>query len=418
MTESARPLRIIAVGPHADPDTAPTGRVLSRLIAELGARGHEVHVVAALPWYRRHAIEPGWTGRLVRREITPWGSIRRVHPFPGGDKRDLKRRAAGFAGFSMLSAWAGLGAGGWFRSADAVIAMSPPLTLGLTGRLVAWGHRAPLVFNIQDVFPDAAVATGAITDRHVIRAASWLERTSYRAAQAVTVLSDDLRANVTAKVPAHRAERVHTIPNFVDTARIAPADRMTPYRRELGIGSEPVLLYAGNVGYSQSVELLVAAARRLPHVTVLVNGEGVARAALEAEAAGLANVRFADYVPDGRLGELLATGDVHAVPLRSGLATVSVPSKTYSILAAGRPVVAAIDPGTEIPRILAASGGGIAVAPDDADAFTTAVATLLDDPDAAAAMGARGREWVVASASPQAVASSYESLIRSLGRRK
>ena len=96
-------------------------------------------------------------------------------------------------------------------------------------------------------------------------------------------------------------------------------------------------------------------------------------------AAGLANVRFGDYVPDERLVELLATGDIHVVPLRRGLAKVSVPSKTYSILAAGRPVVAAIDPGTEVPRMLAESGGGVSVAPDDADAFTAAIA------------GARGR---------------------------
>ena len=98
-------------------------------------------------------------------------------------------------------AWAGLGAGGWWRRADAVIAMSPPLTLGLTGRLVAWSHRAPQVFNVQDVFPDAAVETGAITDRRVIAVARWLERLSYRVADAVTVLSDDLRGNVTAKLP-------------------------------------------------------------------------------------------------------------------------------------------------------------------------------------------------------------------------
>ena len=152
-------------------------------------------------------------------------------------------------------------------------------------------------------------------------------------------------------------------------------------------------------------------------MTVLVNGEGVGRAAVEAAAAGLANVRFAGYVPDDRLPELLATGDVHAVPLRRGLAAVSVPSKTYSILAAGRPVVAAIDEGTEIPRLLAASGGGVAVAPDDPAAFTAAATRLLDDPAAAAAMGGRGREWVIAAASPPAVAASYEALIRSLARR-
>jgi colanic acid biosynthesis glycosyl transferase WcaI len=414
---SGRPLRIVVLGPHAEPDTAPTGRVLSRIVEELAARGHELHVVAALPWYRRHAIEPGWAGRLVRRETTPWGTVRRVHPFPGGDKRNLRRRAAGFAGFSLLAGWAGLAAGGWFRRADAVIAMSPPLTLGLTGRIVAWSHRASLVFNIQDVFPDAAAATGAITNRPILRVAASLERLSYRCADAVTVLSDDLRANVAAKVPRRRAGTVHTIPNFVDTTRIVPGDRMTPYRRELGIGTEPVLMYAGNIGYSQPVELLLDVARRLPHVTVLINGEGTARAAIEQRAAGLANVRFAGYVPEARLAELLATGDVHAVVLRRGLASVSVPSKAYSILAAGRPVVAAIDPGTEIPHLLEASGGGIAVPPDDVEAFCAAAARLLADPVAAAAMGDRARCWVVAAASPQAVAASYESLIRSLDAR-
>lgn len=409
-----RPLRIVVIGPHFDPDTAPTGRILTRIVHELAARGHELHVVAALPWYRRHAIEPAWGGRLMRREVTRWGSIRRVHPFPGGDKRNLARRAAGFAGFSVLAGIAGLGAGGWFRKADAVVAMSPPLTLGLTGRLVAWSHRAHLVFNIQDVFPDAAVETGAITNRRVIAAASWLERLSYRAADAVTVLSDDLRANVVTKLPSDRADTVHVIPNFVDTVRITPADRMTAYRRELGIGDEPVVLYAGNIGYSQSVELLLEVARRLPNVTVLINGEGVARDDLMEQAAGLANVRFAGYVAEDRLTELLATGDIHTVPLRRGLAAVSVPSKTYSILAAGRPVVAAIDEGTEIPRLLERSGGGVAVPPDDADAFVAAVERLVDDPVTRESMGQRGRAWVIDAASPAAIAVAYEHRIRSL----
>ena len=86
---------------------------------------------------------------------------------------------------------------------------------------------------------------------------------------------------------------MRTIPNFVDTDRIHPADRMTAYRAELGIGDEPVLLYAGNVGFSQSVELLVEAARRLPGISVVINGEGVALADVRRSAAGLANVRFA-----------------------------------------------------------------------------------------------------------------------------
>ena len=411
---SERPLRIAVLCPHFAPDTAPTGDVITRIVTELAALGHELHVVTALPWYREHSIEEGWRGKMLRRELTEWGSITRVNPFPGGDKRNLVRRALGFAGFSALAGVASLRGG----RVDAVIAMSPPLTMGLTG----WGthlvRRGPLVFNIQDVFPDAAVETGAITNRHIIAVARWLERVSYHRAAAITVLSDDLRDNVTAKVkPSHR-DRVHVIANFVDTEFIQPADRMTALRRELGIGDEPVVLYAGNVGFSQSLEMVVDAARDFPQATFLINGDGAARTTLEARAAGTTNVRFSGYQPRDRVPEVLATGDIHLVPLKAGLGRVSVPSKTYSILAAGRPVLAAIDAGTEVPRILSASNAGVAVAPDDPNAFKEALAALLADRAAASAMGAAGRAWVTGAASPRAVAVAYEQLIRSVGSQR
>ena len=409
-----RPLRIAVLCPHFAPDTAPTGDVITRIVIELAALGHELHVVTALPWYREHSIEEGWQGKMLRREVTEWGSITRVNPFPGDDKRNLVRRAMGFAGFSALAGLASLRGG----RVDAVIAMSPPLTMGLTG----WGthlvRRGPLVFNIQDVFPDAAVETGAITNPRIIAVARWLERVSYHRAAAITVLSDDLRDNVTGKVkPSHR-DRVHVIPNFVDTEFIQPADRMTALRRELGIGDEPVVLYAGNVGFSQSLEMVVDAARDFPQATFLINGDGAARTSLEARSAGTTNVRFSGYQPKDRVPEVLATGDIHLVPLKAGLGRVSVPSKTYSILAAGRPVLAAIDAGTEVPRMLAASNGGVAVAPDDPNAFKEALAALLADRTAASAMGAAGRAWVTGAASPRAVAVAYEQLIRSVGSQR
>lgn len=404
------------VCPHFEPDTAPTGRVMTRVVHELAGLGHEIHVVTALPWYRIHDIEDGWGGRWVRSERVPWGSVTRVHPFPGGDRRNLMRRALGFVGFSVLVAVAGLRAGGWRHRVDAVIAMSPPLTLGPTGWLLKVARRGALVFNVQDVFPDAAVRTGAIRNRRVIAAAAWLERATYRVSDAVTVLSDDLAHNVEAKLPEARRPRVHVIPNFVDVEVIRPADRSTSYRSELGIGDEPVVLYAGNVGYSQSLDLMLHAARALPDAVFVINGDGAARHELEARGRGLSNLRFVGYQPEERLGEVLASGDVHVVPLRAGLGTVSVPSKTYSVLAAGRPVVAAIDPGTEVPRILAASGGGVAVPPDDPDAFVAALEPLLADPRLRAEMGARGRRWIESALSPAAVAGTYDTLLRSVAR--
>jgi colanic acid biosynthesis glycosyl transferase WcaI len=192
---------------------------------------------------------------------------------------------------------------------------------------------------------------------------------------------------------------------------------LTPYRAELGIGDEPVVLYAGNVGFSQSLDLLIAAAQQLPGVTFLINGDGAARDSLEAEAESLSNVRFAGYIEPDRLSELLATGDIHVVPLKAGLGRVSVPSKTYSIMAAGRPVVAAIDPGTAVPKILESSGGGVAVLPDDASAFVEALTAMLERFDRGLSMGTAGRAWVEREASPGAVGVAYHHLIELLAGR-
>jgi len=245
-------------------------------------------------------------------------------------------------------------------------------------------------------------------------------------ARAVTVLSEDLKANVAAKIagrrgPAGSPGKVRVIPNFIDTDFIRPADRENSYRREHGLEGKTVVMYAGNVGLSQSLDLVLAAAAHLAHdpdVVFVINGGGAARPGLEAAAAGLPNVRFIDMQPKDRLAEVAAAADIHVVPLRTGLARSSVPSKLYTILASGRPVVASVDLGTEVARTVAEAGAGIAVPPDDAEAFTKAIAALLEAPDDAAAMGAAGRRFVERWASPAAVAEAYDDLFTELiGRR-
>jgi colanic acid biosynthesis glycosyl transferase WcaI len=406
-------VRLVVVCPHFAPDVAPTGEVMTSIATELVARGHELHLVTSLPWYQHHRIEPGWEGRLVRHEDVPWGRITRVHPFPT-DKTNIPARAAAFGGFTVLATVQAVLSRG---KVDGVLAMSPPLTLGLAGWLVARARRAPFVFNIQDVFPDVAVELGVLTNRRVIAAASWLERFTYLRSDAVTVLSDDLRDNVAAKIAGRRPERVRVIPNFVDTLRIAPADRENAYRREYGLEGRTVVMYAGNVGFSQSLELVLAAATALAHdpdLVFVINGGGAARPQLEQQARDMPNVVFAPMQPKERLPEVLAAADLHVVPLKRGLARASVPSKLYSILAAGRPLVASVDPGTEVARVVERAGAGVAVPPDDAEAFTKAVAQLVAAPEDAARMGLAGRAFVEQWASPAAVAARYEALFEEL----
>jgi colanic acid biosynthesis glycosyl transferase WcaI len=392
---------------------APTGEVMTRIVMELVGRGHEADVVTALPWYQHHGVEPGWEGRLVRTESTDWGSISRVHPFPT-DKTNIPARALAFGGFTAVATAVSVARR---QAIDGVLAMSPPLTMGISGWLAALRHQAPMVFNIQDVFPDVAIELGVLRAPSVIRLARWLERFSYLRADAVTVLSDDLAENVRAKVGPRRADRVRVIPNFVDTEQIAPSDRENSYRREFGLSGKQVVMYAGNVGFSQSLDLVLDAAAALAHdddVRFVINGGGSARAELQQRARGLDNVLFVDMQPKERLPEVLAAADIHLVPLKQGLARSSVPSKLYSILAAGRPVVASVDRATEVARTIEKAGAGLAVEPDQPEAFTKAVARLLHDPDGAKAMGRSGRRYVEGWASPAAVAESYELLFTEL----
>ncbi|HEX6235718.1 MAG TPA: glycosyltransferase family 4 protein [Acidimicrobiales bacterium] len=416
-------MNVLVLCPHFAPDVAPTGEVMTRIAEGLADRGHALHIVTSLPWYQHHRVEPGWEGRLVRHEEVPWGRISRVHPFPT-DKTNIPARALAFAGFTALGGALSLAAGDVGRP-DAVLAMSPPLTLGAAGWTAAGRWRAPFVFNIQDVFPDVAVELGAITGPKVIAAASALERWTYRRADAITVLSDDVRDNLVAKI--HDSvddplDRVRVIPNFVDTERIVPADPGAGgYRAEHGLSGKQVVMYAGNVGFSQSLDLVLAAARALADrtdVVFVVNGGGSARSELEAQAKGMDNVRFVGFQPAERLPEVLAAADIHVVPLRRGLARASVPSKLYSVLAAGRPVVASVDEGTEVARVVEQAGAGLAVPPDDPASFTAAITRLLDDPPTAAAMGRAGRAFVERWASPAAVAERYEARFEELRARK
>ena len=418
MKVTANSLKILILCPHFAPDTAPTGVIMDRIVHELSELGHEIHVVTSLPWYRRHQVDIGWENTSWRRrtQVMDWGSVVRLNPFAGSDKRNLWRRALGFAGFSVLAVAAGIRAGRGQR-VDVIVAMSPPLTLGLGARLVGICRRAPVIFNIQDVFPDAAIETGAMTNPFVIAIARLLEKVSYRLSRLITVLSDDLQANVLAKIPARDADKVVVIPNFVDTEMIQPLDRHTAYRSELGIDEQQIVMYAGNVGFSQSLHLLLDAARELPDVAFVINGDGSARQSLEIDAMGLQNVYFADFQPAERLAEVLATADVHVVALRQGLGKVSVPSKTYSIMAAGRPIVAAIDPGTQVPRLIEQADCGVVVPPDDSASFVVALQTVLGDTQRMTEMGHRARVFVESQASPQVVAHRYVDLMRGLQAR-
>tara|TARA_Y100001970_G_scaffold212731_1_gene259833 strand:- start:234 stop:1070 length:837 start_codon:yes stop_codon:yes gene_type:complete len=267
------------------------------------------------------------------------------------------------------------------------------------------------VLNIQDVHPDAAVETGTLSDERIVSLLKRLETFSYKKADAVTVLSQDLKGRLLSRVDDE--SKLLVIPNFVDTERIYPAERSNSYRQELGVTDETVVLYAGNIGFSQPLELVLEAAKYFAHrddLVFVINGNGSRRLHFEAASEEIPNVTFMDYQPNSRLNEVLAAGDIHLIPLKPGLGSISVPSKLYSILAAGRPVLASVDPGTEIDLVVTQSGAGRSVPAGDTEAFISALEALIDDPNGQVASGLNARRFAEEWLSSRSVAETYNEL--------
>ncbi len=408
-------MKLLLLCPHFDPDLhAATGEVMTRLVHSLADRGHRVDVVTSLPWYRGHAVHEGWRGRPWRTEDADHGRIIRVWPFPV-DKNNIPARALGFGGFTALVAGAAL----TLDRPDIVMGMSPPVFLGDAAWLAAKRFRVPFVFNVQDIFPDVAVDLGALSNPRVIDAARAHERSLYRRADAITVLSTDQHRNVQSKLDAVDGDKVRIIHNFADTDKVRVVDRDRPYRAEHGLGDKLVVMYSGNVGLSQSFDLVRAAAQRFaerPDVHFVINGEGAARPSVEEWAADLPNVTIADFAPREAVSDVLGAADLHLILLKRGLAQSSTPSKMYGILAAARPVLASIDEGSEVELTIDAAGAGRAVPPDDEPAFLAALEEMLADPAALRAMGRSGRAHLAESYSPAAQAAAFDELFTDLIR--
>jgi len=406
-------MKLLFFCPHFDPDLhAATGEVMTKLVESLTGRGHQIDVVTSLPWYRDHDVEPGWRGRPWRIEETEWGKIVRVWPFPTA-KTSIVSRAIGFGGFTGLALAASVG----LKRPDAVLAMSPPVFLGDAAWLMAKRWRVPMVFNTQDIFPDVAVELGAINNERVIKAAKVHERSLYRRADAVTVLSQDQAGNVSAKLPPDQQSKVEIIHNFVDTDRITVGEPENDYRRRHGLENKTVVMYSGNVGLSQSFDLVAEAAKRFagrPDVHFVINGEGAARPSVDEWATKLTNVTVADFAPRNEVSTVLAAADLQLILLKKGLARSSTPSKLYANLAAGRPILASIDVGSEVADVLNRSGAGLAVPPEDTGSFIVALEKMLADPDDLKARGRSARSFVESWLSPDAQAAQYENLFKRL----
>ena len=278
---------------------------------------------------------------------------------------------------------------------DVVVALTDPPIIGLSALWTARRAGAAFVFLCEDIFPEVAALLEDFHNPLVNRTLDRINRHLLRRADAVVALGSRMRSRLVDEKGAD-ASRVHVIHNWADCEAIVPGEKDNAFTRAHGLGDRFVLMHSGNVGLSQNLDVLIAAADRLrskPRLVILIVGEGAKRASLEQDVLrrGLSNVRFLTYQPKDALHDSFASADAFLVALRPGIEGFIVPSKLYGILAAGRPYVAAVDPTCEAAEIARQYHCGVLAAPDSPDDLADKIAALHDDPAAVRVMGRNAR---------------------------
>lgn len=401
-------MHIVALNQVYTPDTAATAQLLNELAVGLVARGHEVTVVAA--------------GTRSGREVLEGVEVVRV-PATRLGKKTLLHRAADYASFyaGAFGALASVSR----RRPDVYLALTTPPMIAAVPQLVALG-RTPTVALVQDLYPDVAVALGAVTaGSPTHRAWAAATRASLSRAARVIALSEVMAEHL--RGYGVKDERLEVIPNWA-LAELESMPKSTSgqsARLEYGLGDRFVVMYSGNHGAGHSFDTLLAAARRLrdrKDIAFVFVGDGVRKHEVESfvRREGLDNVKLFPLAPRERLAESLAAGDLHVVTMRDGLEGLIVPSKFYGILAASRPTLF-IGPRTDsIARTVVSTGTGVAFDNGDVsgvtEAITTLAASIAGDPDSAADMGRRARLHLDTELTRERALDRYESaLLRATG---
>ena len=358
-------------------------------------------------------------GRLAPREDYKGARVERAWATSFGKGSGVGRLADYFT-FYLGAAWKLLA----LPRHDVVMALTTPPLISLLALLACRLKGMRLAVLVQDVYPDVGVALGTFREGSLTaRVLDRLNRFVLKRADRVIVLGDCMRERITAKVGPEGEGRIDVIHNWADGEKIRPLaeGESNPFADEHGLAERFVVEFSGNLGRVNDFDTPLEAARLLKgrdDVVFLFIGDGAKAAQINeyVRRHELANVRLLPYQPRESLLYSLAAGDAHLVTLAEGLAGLSVPSKTYGILAAGRPVLFVGDPHSDVARLVAEHGCGEVVPTGDAGRLARVVSGWADDPEAARQMGVAARALFLRRFDRRHAVEAYaESLCKCLG---
>lgn len=384
------------------PETAASLYITDNIVHACADNNIEVDLYTPTP---TRSVPEGAKWKREERQVNGLLRIHRFHLY-GEGKNPLLRTLRYLLGEFILLHYCM-----WKRYDVAFIDSTPPIQ-GLKMPLIKWLKRKPTIYNVQDVFPDSLVGTGLTTKGSLIwKIGRIVEKITYKYSDKIIVISEDFKKNLLAKgVPE---DKIVVIYNWVDQNKVVDVPReKNKLFDKYNIDREKFYIeYSGNIGLTQNMDMLLEVMKELktthPDIGLVLVGEGAYKAQVEeiVKRDDLTNVTMIPFQPYEDISHVLSLGDAGLVISKPGVGANSVPSKTWSIMSASRPVLANFDE-NELKDILVGNECGIFTKAGDKDAFKRSIIKLYENRDLCKKYGTNGRQFVM------------DNLTREVGTRK
>jgi colanic acid biosynthesis glycosyl transferase WcaI len=402
-------MKILVFGTLYEPDMGPSAPLFSSLCKELVRMGHQVTAVVPVPHFPTGRVSEAFRGRLFWHSIEDGVTVIRVG-LPSVDRTRLPLRFLQFICYQLGAAWKILG-----QKYDVVLAGSPSLSGWLPFAVAVAARRKPAVYSVQDLYPNVGITQGIFRNKFVIAAVTVLEKFCFNHATIVQIISESFRTGLHDLGVAD--SKIALLYNWIDTDAIHPLPRVNEFSKEHGLDERFVILYAGNIGPSQGLESVLDSAGALQQdekdIYFVLIGDGLNKKALvsEVEKRSLKNILFLPFQPRQRLSEVMASANVSLVPLRKGIDKGSLPSKLFTVLASGRPVLACVEEDSELWKLVDRANAGVRVPPEDPEELCKAILALMKNEKLCEQFGQNGREWAEKYLSHQSATKAMEELL-------
>lgn len=388
------------------PEFGSTPILMNELAAYLASGGHHVEVITTLP---RRPADNKYKRRIFLAEHMPSFDVSRFWTNSSGTPQGR------LIAWTIYSFWSSVNII-FSRKAGLVFLRLPPLQLGIVGLLAKKLKGSRVILNIQDIHPDLVIESGILRNPFLVKLAYRLEKWVYSFVDLIIVISEGFRDNLIKK--GVRADKIKVVPNWVDTELVRPMAKKNRVSERFVFGDKFVIMYAGTITLSSfmSLDLLLDAALSLKEdkdIFFVIVGEGLKKDSLveKAKMRNLSNVIFIPFLPYEDMPFLLASGDLLVVPLDVNKTELSLPSKLYSYMASGRPILCLAKSGSEIDTFIKQVRCGISLDPYDAVKIKQAILELKKSPDYRRILADNGRNYVLENFSKEKILKVYEEEI-------